>query len=650
MPVLKPTEKKTKKPGENAGAPESGPFSSKLWLPLVILALFVLPRLFAPSEQRVSFDQFEKLIDDGKINKRVTFEVDTIKGEVKDSKELYRTGRLESVEKDLIGKLNGKKVPYDSVSTQSSLMGWITWLLPLFFIYFAGSWLMRKAGGLGLGGLGGPGGPVMNFGKNRAQVYGEKGTGVSFADVAGQHEAKDELVEIIEFLRTPDRYTRLGGRIPRGVLLVGPPGTGKTLLARAVAGEAKVPFFSISGAEFVEMFVGVGAARVRDLFAQAKEKAPCIIFIDELDALGRARGVAGPMATHEEREQTLNQLLTEMDGFDTSAGVIIMAATNRPEILDPALLRAGRFDRRVVVDRPTLDDRVEVLKVHAKKVVLGKDVDLQQVAAMTAGLVGADLANLVNEAALLAARRKGDEVTGADFMEALERVVAGLERKSRRLSPREKRQVAHHECGHALVATLLPGAMDEVKKISIVPRGVAALGYTMHTPVAGPPGASGEVAGPVDATDRYLMTKGELRDRITMLLGGRAAEEELLEDISTGAQDDLQRATEIGRRMATEFGMSTSLGLQSFDAGRGAFLELNGMGRSLDVSDETALRIDQEVRALLDELYLKARQLIRDHRPAILQAVAELLKNEVLDGRRFREIVLHPYQTAQGPM
>jgi cell division protease FtsH len=536
---------------------------------------------------------------------------------------VFRTGRLESAERDLINKLNEKKIPYDAVSTPSLLVTLGSWLLPMVLLFFFASWLMRRAGT----GLGGIGSSVFNFGKNKAQEYGEKGTGVTFADVAGQREAKAELVEIIDFLRSPERYTRLGGRIPRGVLLVGPPGTGKTLLARAVAGEAKVPFFSISGSEFVEMFVGVGAARVRDLFTEAKQKAPGIIFIDELDAIGRARGVAGPVVTHEEREQTLDQLLSEMDGFDTSTGIIVMAATNRPEILDPALLRAGRFDRRVVVDRPTLEDRLEILQVHARKVVMAKDVQLEKIAAMTAGLVGADLANLVNEAALLAARRQADAVSERDFQEALERVVAGLERKSRRLSPKDKTQVAYHECGHALLATLLPTA-DEVKKISIVPRGVGALGYTMQQPRE-------------EDGDRYLLTRTELLDRITVLLGGRAAEQELLADISTGAQDDLQRATSLARRMVTEFGMSKSLGLQSFDSGRGQFLDVPGQGLagSREVSDETARAIDQEVGSLLEERYQQARQIVREHREALEQVAKELLQHEVLDGSRFREVV-----------
>ncbi len=607
-------------PGDSGLSNGSSP---KLWLFLLLLMLLVgLPRLMGLSEKRVSFDQFATLIEQGKL-RRVSFQVDTIVGEGNEGKEgrgpLYRTGRLETAERDLVLKLVEKKIPFDAVSTPSLLVTIGSWVLPMVMLFFLANWLMRRGGGLG-----GISNSVFNFGKNKAQEWGEAGTGVTFADVAGQREAKAELLEIIDFLCSPDRYTRLGGHIPRGVILVGPPGTGKTLLARAVAGEAKVPFFSISGSEFVEMFVGVGAARVRDLFAQAKQKAPCIIFIDELDAIGRARGVAGPVVAHEEREQTLDQLLTEMDGFDTSTSVIIMAATNRPEILDPALLRAGRFDRRVVVDRPTLEDRTEILEVHAKKVVLAENVRLDKVAAMTAGLVGADLANLVNEAALLAARRKADAVAECDFQEALERVVAGLERKSRRLSPKDKQVVAYHECGHALVATSLPSA-DSVKKISIVPRGIGALGYTMQQP--------NEKEG-----DRYLLTRSELLDRITVLLGGRAAEEELLSDISTGAQDDLQRATSMARRMVSEFGMSQSLGLQAFDSGRGQFLDVQGFANR-EVSDETAWAVDQEVRALLDTQYERARQLVRSHRPAIEQAAKELLEHEVLDGDRFREIL-----------
>ncbi|MCS6914108.1 MAG: ATP-dependent zinc metalloprotease FtsH [Myxococcota bacterium] len=595
----------------------------RLWPALILVTiLLVLPRLFGPAENRVTFDKFIELAEQGKVRK-VVFQPDKILGEGPTPKEIYVTGRLESVEKEFVARLEQRKIPYDAITTQSWLVTALSWLLPMLVFYFFFAWLLRRAGSFA--------GPLASFGKNKAQVYAERRTGVTFADVAGQQEAKAELREIIDFLQAPERYTRLGGRIPKGVLLVGPPGTGKTLLARAVAGEASVPFFSISGSEFVEMFVGVGAARVRDLFSQAKEKAPCIIFIDELDAIGRARGVAGPVAAHEEREQTLNQLLTEMDGFDTSTGVIIMAATNRPEILDPALLRAGRFDRRVVVDRPTLEDRLEILQVHTRKVVLSKDVDLQAVAALTAGLVGADLANLVNEAALLAARRNAAAVEASDFQEAIERVVAGLERKSRRLSPKEKNQVAHHECGHALVATMLPGC-DPVKKISIVPRGIGALGYTMQQPA--------------EEGDRYLLTRSELLNRITVLLGGRAAEEELLNDISTGAQDDLRRATEMARRMVTELGMSKSLGLQAFDGGRGAFLDVPGF-KSREFSERTAQMVDEEVQTLLDELYDRALRLVRTHRQGLLRAVAELLQSEVMEGARFRALVLGADQPSE---
>ncbi len=593
------------------------------WLLLALLLfLFGLPRIFGLTDHRVTFDQFGAMVDKGEF-KRVTFQVDTIVGEApgKGDKapQIYRTGRLESAEHELIAKLNEKKIPYDAISTQSWLVTVGGWLLPMVLFYFFATWLFRRAGGGS-----GFGGSVFNFGRNKAQLYVAKGAGATFADVAGQAEAKDELVEIIDFLKSPERYTRLGGRIPRGVLLVGPPGTGKTLLARAVAGEADVPFFSINGSEFVEMFVGVGAARVRDLFNQAKQQAPCIIFIDELDAIGRARGVAGPVVTHEEREQTLDQLLAEMDGFDTSVGVIIMSATNRPEILDPALLRAGRFDRRIVVDRPTLEDRREILAVHAKKIVLDKGVNLDQIAALTAGLVGADLANLVNEAALLAARRRADSVSDRDFQEALERVVTGLERKSRRLSPKDKQQVAYHECGHALVATFLPQA-DEVKKISIVPRSIGALGYTLQQPSS-------------QEGDRYLLTRTELLDRVTVLLGGRAAEEELLADISTGAHDDLVRATGMVRRMLLELGMSKTLGLQAFPSSRGQFLDVQGLSQS-EISDETTRAIDEEAGAILGEMYTRARGLVRTYKPGLELAVQELLQHEVLDGQRFREIV-----------
>src|SRR3954468_19257208 len=451
----------------------------------------------------------------------------------------------------------------------------LSWLVPI--AVFAIFWLVmaRRMSQSGTNGF-------MTVGRSKAKVYMEKDVHIRFTDVAGVDEAKDELREVIDFLKTPARFGRLGAKLPKGVLLVGPPGTGKTLLARAVAGEAGVPFFSISGSDFVEMFVGVGAARVRDLFEQAKQKAPCIIFVDELDALGKARG-AGPV-THEEREQTLNQLLVELDGFDPRVGVILMAATNRPEILDPALLRAGRFDRQILVDRPDKPARLAILKVHAQQVALEDAADLEMIAAMTAGFVGADLANIVNEAALLGVRRDRERVGAAELQEAVERVIAGLEKKNRVLTPSEKQRVAYHELGHALVAMAIPG-IDDVHKISIIPRGIAALGYTMQVPTE----------------DRFLMTEGELKNKIAVRLGGRAAEELIYEEVSTGAHDDLAKATDIARSMVKTYGMSPKLGQLSLERDRRSMLlpgpEPSGRG---DYSEETAREIDMEVRRIID--------------------------------------------------
>ncbi|MEK7852061.1 MAG: ATP-dependent zinc metalloprotease FtsH, partial [Deltaproteobacteria bacterium] len=462
---------------------------------------------------------------------------------------------------------------------------------------------------------------VMSIGKSRAKLYVEKETKVTFDDVAGIDEAKEELLEIIEFLKTPEKFQRLGGKIPKGVLLVGAPGTGKTLLAKAVAGEAKVSFLTISGADFVEMFVGVGAARVRDLFAQAQEKAPCIIFIDELDAVGRARGM-GVFGGDQERDQTLNQLLAEMDGFDTRKGVIIMAATNRPEVLDPALLRPGRFDRQVVVDRPDLKGREDILKVHIKNVKLGSDVDLKVIAARTPGFVGADLANVVNEAALLSSRRDKEAVTMAEFEEAIDRVIGGLEKKKRVMNKKEKEITAFHESGHALVAEFLPNA-DKVHKISIIPRGVAALGYTLQLPTE----------------DRYLMTKSELLDRLAVLLGGRVAEELTFQEVSTGAHNDLQRASDIARSMVKEFGMSEKLGLVTFEKERRPlFLDIPATS-SKEYSEETAREIDNEVKAIIDGSYDKVKSLLREHKDTLERLARRLLEKEVVDKEELREIV-----------
>ena len=456
----------------------------------------------------------------------------------------------------------------------------------------------------------------MSIGKSKAKIYVESDTGVTFADVAGVDEAKDELREVVDFLRNPEEYGRLGGRMPKGVLLVGPPGTGKTLLAKAVAGEAKVPFFSISGSEFVEMFVGVGAARVRDLLEQARAKAPAIIFIDELDALGRARG-AGGFGGHDEKEQTLNQLLVELDGFDSSKGLVLLAATNRPEILDPALLRAGRFDRQVLVDRPDKKGRIQILEVYMKRAKLGPDVDPEKVAALTPGFTGADLANLVNEATLLATRRGGDAVTMADFNNAVERIVAGLEKRNRLLNPKEREIVAYHEMGHALVALALPG-VDVVHKVSIIPRGIGALGYTIQRPTE----------------DRFLMTRAELENKMAVLLGGRAAELLVFDHFSTGAADDLRRVTDIARSMVTRYGMSEALGSVAYDREPGTFL--TGPNPLLphaehDYGEATADAIDAEVRAIVDRALERTLGILRERREALERTARRLLEKETLD-------------------
>ena len=490
------------------------------------------------------------------------------------------------------------------------------WLLPI--AVMAGIWLvvMRRMGGGTT--------QALTFGRSKVKIYDRKELKTTFNDVAGVDEAKAELMEVVDFLRNPQKYQRLGGRIPKGVLLVGPPGTGKTLLARAVAGEAAVPFFFLSGSEFVEMFVGVGAARVRDLFEQAKEKAPCIVFIDELDAIGKTRaGTTGFLSGHDEREQTLNQLLAEMDGFDSSKGVIIMAATNRPEVLDPALLRAGRFDRQVVVDKPDVKGREAILGVHARNVTLAPTVDLHVLAARTPGMAGADLANIINEAALLAARKGKDAVDMADLDEAVDRVIGGLERKSRVLSEKERDIVAHHEIGHALVASSLPQA-DPVHKVTIIPRGVAALGATYQLPLE----------------DRYLLTQSELEDRIAVLLGGRVAEEVIYGEISTGAHNDLERATEMARLMVMQYGMSEQLGPMTFGGGQQAiFLRTSGLPQEREYSEETARRIDGETRSIIDRIYDRVRSLLTARKRVLMEAATELKLRETLEGDRLRELL-----------
>jgi cell division protease FtsH len=471
----------------------------------------------------------------------------------------------------------------------------------------------------------GIGGGLMSIGKSKAKVYVESDTGVRFDDVAGVDEAKDELREVVDFLKNPEQYSRLGGRMPKGILLVGPPGTGKTLLAKAVAGQAKVPFFSISGSEFVEMFVGVGAARVRDLFEQARSQAPAIIFIDELDALGRARGIGPYVGGHDEKEQTLNQLLAEMDGFDSSKGLIILAATNRPEILDPALLRAGRFDRQVLVDRPDKKGRADILRVHLRKAKLAADVDPEKVAALTPGFTGADLANLVNEAALLATRRGADAVTMDDFTNAVERMVAGLEKRNRLLNPKEREIVAYHEMGHAIVAVSLPGT-DPIHKVSIIPRGVGALGYTIQRPTE----------------DRFLMTREELENKMVVLLGGRAAELVVFGHLSTGAADDLRRVTDIARSMVTRYGMSEQLGGVAYDRDPRTFLtgpDLPLPQREHDYAEQTAAEIDKEVRAIVQAAMDRALEILREKRDLLERSARSLLEKETLDEKDLANLI-----------
>jgi len=531
---------------------------------------------------------------------------------------LFRTTRIPGVDDStLVKELEAHKVEFsgriENTFWRDLLFGWV---LPL--AVMAGIWifLMRRIGG----------GPTqaLSFGRSKAKIYDRRELKTTFADVAGVEEAKAELVEVVDFLKNPKKYQRLGGRIPKGVLLVGPPGTGKTLLARAVAGEADVPFFFLSGSEFVEMFVGVGAARVRDLFEQAKEKAPCIIFIDELDAIGKSRaGNAGLLGGHDEREQTLNQILAEMDGFDSSKGVIIMAATNRPEVLDAALLRAGRFDRQVVVDRPDVRGREAILRVHARNVQLAPEVDLRVLAARTPGMAGADLANLINEAALLAARKGKNHVEMADLEEAVDRVIGGLERRSRVLSEKERDIVAHHEVGHALVATSLPHA-DPVHKVTIIPRGVGALGATYQLPLE----------------DRYLLTRSELEDRIAVLLGGRAAEEVVYGEVSTGAHNDLERSTEMARLMVMQYGMSEKLGPLTFGGGQQSlFLRGAGMPVERDFGEETARAIDEETRAIVDRIYDRVRGLMTAKKSVLVAAAAELKQRETIEGDRLRELL-----------
>jgi cell division protease FtsH len=552
----------------------------------------------------VPYSEFEKLLAADKVSE-VVINGDRVTGKLKAPEKGKTVAAANLVQPELAERLSKYGVKYTRVNENTFFRDILSWVVPALVFFGVWYFLVRRMAGQ-QGGMGG----FMSIGKSRAKVYVESKTGVTFKDVAGVDEAKTELQEVVEFLKDPKKYGRLGARVPKGVLLVGPPGTGKTMLARAVAGEAGVPFFSISGSEFVEMFVGVGAARVRDLFEQARPKAPAIIFIDELDALGRARG-ANPVGGHDEKEQTLNQLLVELDGFDSSTGLVLLAATNRPEILDPALLRAGRFDRVVLVDRPDKKGRLEILQVHARKVKLAADVDLGRIAAMTPGFSGADLANLINEAALLATRRGADAVEQADFNEAIERLIAGLEKKNRVLSEIERRVVAHHELGHALVAIALPGT-DPVHKISIIPRGVAALGYTLQRPTE----------------DRFLMTREELENKMAMLLGGRAAEEVIFSHLSTGAANDLAKVTEIARSMVMRYGMVKSLGHVAYENEPAGFLNNNITQKQF--SETTAREIDVAVREIVEKAYAKALSILKRERAALERWAQRLLERETL--------------------
>jgi len=558
--------------------------------------------------ETIPYSQFEQLVNDGKVAE-VGVGQDTIQGKLKENEKLpsgkqaFVTAR---VDPQFAERLAQKGVVVNGVPSGGVIQTILSWVVPALLFYLFWIFMFRRvAERQGFGGL-------MSIGKSRAKVYVEKDTKVTFADVAGVEEAKYELQEVVQFLKDPASYGRLGAHVPKGILLVGPPGTGKTLLAKAVAGEAGVPFFSISGSEFVEMFVGVGAARVRDLFQQAREAAPCIIFIDELDALGRSRGPSA-FGGYDEKEQTLNQLLAELDGFDPSTGVILLAATNRPEVLDPALLRAGRFDRQVLVDRPDKNGRIAILKVHIRKIKVGPDVDLDKVASLTAGFTGADLANLINEAAIAATRRKAAEVSFDDFTVAIERLVAGIEKKSRVLGEAERRRVAYHEMGHALVAANLRG-VDPVQKVSIIPRGVGALGYTMQRPTE----------------DRFLLAASELKNRIAVLMGGRASEQLIYAgDVSTGAADDLQRATEIAIEMVTRYGMDPTIGQRTYAQRQQTFLQAV-QDQVVSAADATGREIDLAVRSLIEDADARARSILEAHRQELEEGVKLLMAKETL--------------------
>ncbi|TBW11714.1 ATP-dependent metallopeptidase FtsH/Yme1/Tma family protein [Azotobacter chroococcum subsp. isscasi] len=587
---------------------------------LAVLGFVLIQSLLTEQQQvaQIPYSEFEQYLKEGRIEELAVTDRQ-IEGKLKEPLPGGQTRFAATrIEPQLAEHLQQYPVRYAGKIESTLLRDLLSWTLPALIFFSLWLFLLKRIGG-------GLGGGMMQIGKSKAKVYVETDMKVTFADVAGVDEAKDELKEIVDFLKDPQTYGRLGGRMPKGVLLVGPPGTGKTLLARAVAGEAKVPFFSISGSEFVEMFVGVGAARVRDLFEQARAQAPAIIFIDELDALGRARGVGPLGGGHDEKEQTLNQLLVELDGFDTSTGLVLLAATNRPEILDPALLRAGRFDRQVLVDRPDKAGRVQILQVHLKRAQLAADVDPQQIAALTPGFTGADLANLVNEAALLATRRRAEAVSMDDFTAAVERIVAGLEKRNRLLNPKEREIVAHHEMGHALVAMALPG-MDVVHKVSIIPRGMGALGYTIQRPTE----------------DRFLMTREELENKMAVLLGGRAAEWVVYSHFSTGAADDLAKVTDIARAMVTRYGMSERLGHVTLEREQHSFLgveQLYGLPARHEYGETTATAIDAEVQAIVERAFQRTVALLEERHELLERSARRLLEEETLDAEQLAELV-----------
>jgi len=578
-----------------------------IWI--VLLIQNYLATLFAIKS--IPYSEFLRLLKQDRI-KEIAVSSNLITGKMigDDGKpHLFKTIRVDPELSELLSQYN---IIFKGKMESTFLRDLMSWVVPIFLFLAIWYFFFRRM--MGQQGF-------MTLGKNKAKIYMQEDLGVTFEDVAGVDEAKQELIEIVEFLKEPQKFSEIGGKMPKGILLVGPPGTGKTLLAKAVAGESGVPFFSLSGSEFVEMFVGLGAARVRDLFVQAKQKAPCIIFIDELDALGKARGV-GVTAGHDEREQTLNQLLVEMDGFDPRVGVILMAATNRPEILDPALLRPGRFDRQILVDRPDKKGRVEILKIHLRNVKTEPDIDIERIANMTSGMVGADLANIVNEAALLSVRKGKKRVGMEEFEEAVERVIAGLEKKNRLINEEERKIVAYHEIGHAIVALSLPGT-EPVQKISIIPRGIAALGYTIQVPTE----------------ERFLMKKTELLNKIATLLGGRAAEEIVFGDISTGAHNDLARATDIARSMVKEYGMSDRIGQVYFSRKKGAqFLDISVEGAK-EYSEETAKMIDDEVKEIINFQYQRAVSILKDKREVLEEGAKILLEKEKIEGKLLEELM-----------